>query len=322
MTKGNQKYLIFLLLILAALSTQLSASPSRYKKSRYLSMTRRIVPKPTEDANDSRKDLQNMIAATRKYCSCGMFVLQSRFCHQDFVILAYVNVEKRRPYWGMPHIVDSNHSSPGFPYSGTIIPIKVIESIKGPLMKNQHLNIYFTQGSYCGVLDDAFPRRSGKYILSGFRIEFPECKDISCHLPREIFAVTRCGWSQPAEDLTLTQIGGLFLKGYNCGKGECTMLLSILKPKNSTQVDRNVCYFDYKLPRCYSRYTMCVRVAGINNGPPYCTLRSIRRLSPTPNILRHIPSEFHKTIRNAQSVRVSDEDLFTNCLLVGSHSGL
>nr|CDS28910.1 conserved hypothetical protein [Hymenolepis microstoma] len=320
MTTGIQKYLLFLLLISTAFPTQITASPSRYKKSRYLFMTRRMVPRPKEDANDSRKDLQDMIAATRKYCSCGMSVLQSRFCNQDFMILAYVNVERQRPFWSLSQIAESNHSSPGFPFSGTIIPSKVIKTIKGPLEKNQQINIYFTQGSHCGVSDDAFPRRSGKYVLSGFRIELPGCKKVPCHLPTEIFAVTRCGWSQPIEDLTLTQISGLFLKGYHCGTKQCTMLPSLLKPKNNTQVNRDVCYFEYSLPRCYSRYTMCVRVADKNNGPPYCTLRSMRKLSATPKVLRHIPPEFHNTIRNTQLARVSDEDLFTNCLLIDPHS--
>ncbi|VDN99915.1 unnamed protein product [Rodentolepis nana] len=223
MITGIQKFLLFLLLISTALPTRLIAYPSRYKKSRYLFMTRRMIPKPKEDANDSRKDLQDMIAATRKYCSCGQPVLQSRFCNQDFIILAYVNVERQRPFWGLSQIAETNHSSPGFPYSGTIIPSKVVKDIRGPLKKDQHLNIYFIQGSHCGVSDDALPRRSGKYVLFGFRIELPGCKGASCHLPNEIFAVTRCGWSQPIEDLTITQISGLFLKGYNCGTKQCTV---------------------------------------------------------------------------------------------------
>lgn len=43
---------------------------------------------------------------------------------------------------------------------------------------------------------------------------------------KEIFAVTRCGWSQPIEDLTITMIAGLFLNMYTCGKEACLVSLA------------------------------------------------------------------------------------------------
>lgn len=164
-------------------------------------------------------------------------------------------MEKGKLFQGLQEQRGSNHSSPGFPYSGIIIPSTVIESVKGPLVKNENLNIYFIRGTHCGLRDDVFPRRSGKYILGGefqieiydvflmifksngnrlivnlyyfihvgFRIEVPECKNRSCHIPPEFYAVSRCGWSQPVEELTITQIAGLFFKAYDCGPDRCTV---------------------------------------------------------------------------------------------------
>ena len=59
----------------------------------------------------------------------------------------------------------------------------------------------------------------------GFRIGVLGCKGSGayCHLPEEMHVVTRCGWSQPMEDLTITQIAGLFLNMYTCGEGACSV---------------------------------------------------------------------------------------------------
>lgn len=79
------------------------------------------------------------------------------------VILAEVNLVDSKPFYGLR----TNHSSAGWPFSGTSIPIKVLRAIRGPLRTDQYLNVYFFVGSSCGVTSNMLPHRNGKYLLSG-----------------------------------------------------------------------------------------------------------------------------------------------------------
>lgn len=89
MTKGLQKYLILLLIILTFLCMQLEAvSHRKYRLYRkYLAKGRPpSTPKPKEKEKplDSRELFKQLKRVTRKYCTCGPPILQSRFCQQDF----------------------------------------------------------------------------------------------------------------------------------------------------------------------------------------------------------------------------------------------
>ncbi|KAM7535249.1 hypothetical protein Aperf_G00000098182 [Anoplocephala perfoliata] len=284
-------------------------------------MTSKTASSTKNEPEDYSKALMMKAAAsTRNYCTCGIPVLQSRFCQQDFVILADVNLINSKPFYGL----STNHSNAGWPFSGTSIAVKVLKVVKGPLQTEQYLSVYFFLGSSCGVSSNMLPHRNGKYLLSGFRIEIPECKKIgtSCHLPEEIFGVTRCGWSQPIEELTITMIAGLFLNMYKCGKEACLMQPSFIKPSSTTQTDPNICHYDYRRSRCYSRFTICTRNVGKASGSSSaaaCTIRAIRRMPTTTQMLRRIPSDLYEMVRRAQLVKVNDEDRFISCYRVSSY---
>ncbi|VDK83219.1 unnamed protein product [Dibothriocephalus latus] len=113
--------------------------------------------------------------------------------------------------------------NPMWPFSGTVIPLTVERSIKGNLQPGQRLEVYYAEGTMCGVTADMLPRREGTYLISGFHVTIPGCRSLGfrCHLPPEIHLVTRCGWTAPLHDLTITQIAGLFLGMYSCDGGAC-----------------------------------------------------------------------------------------------------
>ncbi|KAL5970234.1 hypothetical protein TSMEX_001976 [Taenia solium] len=149
--------------------------------------------------------------------------------HHSDVVLAEVDVLESKPFYGLR----GSHSNPGWPYSGASIPTKVLHSVKGSLRLHERVDIYFIQGTNCGITRAMFPRRKGKYLLAvvlnaGFRIEVPGCKELGpyCHLPAEMHVITRCGWSQTIEDLTITEIAGLYLKMYSCGEKACSVSLT------------------------------------------------------------------------------------------------
>lgn len=87
-----------------------------------------------------------------------------------------------------------------------------------------------------------------------------------------------------------------------------------MKPENTTLVDPDVCYYEYQIPKCYSRYAMCVRVNKIN-GEKHCTMRSWGRISQEPSVLLQLPVEVHQNIRNAW---VTDDDLLTHCKIINN----
>lgn len=79
------------------------------------------------------------------------------------VVLAEVDVLESRPFYGLR----GSHSNPGWPYSGASIPTKVLHSVKGSLRLHERVDIYFIQGTSCGITSAMFPRRKGKYLISG-----------------------------------------------------------------------------------------------------------------------------------------------------------
>ncbi|CDI98469.1 conserved hypothetical protein [Echinococcus multilocularis] len=279
----------------------------------------RFLSSENFDMKNSSRDyssafMKRAASLTGHYCSCGLPLLQSRYCKQDFVILAEVDVLESKPFYGLR----GSHSSSGWPYSGASIPIKVLHSVKGSLRLHERVDIYFIQGTSCGITNTMFPRHKGKYLLSGFRIEVPGCKDLgpSCHLPAKMYLVTRCGWSQEMEDLTVTQIAGLFLKMYSCGERACSMQPSFTKPSGGLYLDKNTCYYDYQRSRCYSRFSICTRVPmrTSDSDASVCTLRAIRRVPATPQLLQHIPPHLHHVLNQTQFVRTNDEERFSTCL--------
>ncbi|KAL7060619.1 hypothetical protein AAHC03_010267 [Spirometra sp. Aus1] len=113
-----------------------------------------------------------------------------------------------------------------WPFSGTIVPLTVQRSIKGNLQPGQRLEVYYAEGTMCGITEDMLPRKEGSYVISGFHVTIPGCRSLGsrCHLPPEIYLVTRCGWTAPLQELTITQIAGLFLGMYSCDEGTCQAL--------------------------------------------------------------------------------------------------
>ncbi|KAL5108650.1 hypothetical protein TcWFU_002827 [Taenia crassiceps] len=84
---------------------------------------------------------------------------------------------------------------------------------------------------------------------------------------------------------------------------------SFTKPSGGLYSNTNTCYYDYRRSRCYSRFSICTRVLTrtSDSDASVCTLRAIRRLHATPQLLQHIPPPLHHVLYKAQlATRLED----------------
>ncbi|VDM26355.1 unnamed protein product [Hydatigera taeniaeformis] len=91
---------------------------------------------------------------------------------------------------------------------------------------------------------------------------------------------------------------------------------SFTKLSSGIYSDPDTCYYDYRRSRCYSRFSICTRilVRTSDGSTSSCTLRAIRRLPATPQLLQRIPPHLHHVLRKAQFARTNDEERFSACL--------
>ncbi|VDM31704.1 unnamed protein product [Hydatigera taeniaeformis] len=158
---------------------------------------------------------------TRSFCTCGNDILQSRFCKQDFVIVAGRTPTQSRTFYRTsgPNLLH---------FAGTILSLEVKQVLKGPLEANKTVDVHFIQGTACGVTPPMIPTKKANFLITGFRLCFPSCdKTLHYHNQQttQLFLVTRCSASMPLESLSITQIAGLFLGLYNCNKESCRVSL-------------------------------------------------------------------------------------------------
>ncbi|CDI98468.1 hypothetical protein EmuJ_000232200 [Echinococcus multilocularis] len=91
---------------------------------------------------------------------------------------------------------------------------------------------------------------------------------------------------------------------------------SFTKPSGGLYLDKNTCSYDYQRSRCYSRFSICTRVPmrTSDSDASVCTLRAIRRVPATPQLLPHIPPHLHHVLNQTQFVRTNDEKRFSTLL--------
>ncbi|KAL5109009.1 Transmembrane emp24 domain-containing protein 4 [Taenia crassiceps] len=225
---------------------------------------------------------------TRSFCTCSNDILQSRFCKQDFVIMARRTSTEPRTFYRTsgPKLLH---------FGGIILSLEVKQVLRGPLEENITVDFHFVQGAICGVTPSMIPSKMANFIITGFRLCFPSCDKIHHHPNQQttqLYLVTRCSTSMPLESLSITQIAGLFLGLYSCNQESCREPRPYFwePPQQSTSAP--TCYYHYSARRCYNRFGLCTK-SFLNQS--ICTFRAVNRIPNNPAVLAKIPPEIHTT---------------------------
>ncbi|VDL85851.1 unnamed protein product, partial [Schistocephalus solidus] len=255
-------------------------------------------------------------------CCSSLSIILLSTISRFLVIIGRPDKQHARPFYGLR----ATALNLKWPFSGTIIPLTVQHSLKGNLQTGQRLEVYYAEGAMCGVTEDMLPTREGSYLISGQSPVLFDSLPISttcfkpsvslgsrCHLPPEIYLVTRCGWTAPLQDLTITQMAGLFLGMYSCDEGTCQFVPSA--SGDAAAVGKhNFCRYIYSATPCFSRYSLCVSVGQNGTKAGTCRLRAVKKIPSVSKSLQLIPRELHGKIFQAETLRITDEDRFSACL--------
>ncbi|VDO07146.1 unnamed protein product [Rodentolepis nana] len=212
--------------------------------------------------------------ATNTFCTCGISVLQRRFCNNDFAIVA------RKVGPSTRFVEDPEYV--GMKYAGVVIPVAVDQVFRGPMKVNTTVSLRYVMGSFCGVDRNSIPEDGQRFLITGFQYKFLKRKKTTGEPEgMELFLVTSCSDSMKLETLSVTQTAGVFLNHY-CGDTSITnptVYLTQNKPK-----DTSTCYFHFSQAKCFN------------------------------NVLAKIPVELREMVKAHNAAGVSDQDLFYNCL--------
>ncbi|CDI97302.1 hypothetical protein EmuJ_000106900 [Echinococcus multilocularis] len=286
--------------------------PRRTGAYRQRSFSNYRTPDTAVDFAADRDQLEtHMRQNTRSYCTCGNDILQSRFCRQDFVIVAGRAPTKPRTFYKAsgPNLLH---------FAGTILSLEVKQVLRGPLVANKTVDVHFIQGAACGVTPSMIPSKKANFLVTGFHLCSPSCdKTYHYHHPQttQMFLVTRCSASMSLKFLSVTQIAGLFLGLYNCNKESCREPRPYFWEPPQQGTLTQTCPYPYSASQCYNRYGLCTK-SSLNQST--CTFRAVNRIPKSEAVLAKIPSELHATVHRALSSHVTDEQRFRACLW---HSG-
>lgn len=150
-----------------------------------------------------------------------------------------------------------------------IVPIAVNHVVRGPMVVNTIVNLFYLVDSSCGVDSNSVPKNDESYLITGrspctlilmiyyllFYFEYLYAflgyqykrRSAGARKGKEPFFVTACSDSMKLNSLTITQIGGVFSQLY-CLRGYkpitvCEIPASITK----SSFEMNYLYFSYLL---------------------------------------------------------------------------
>ncbi|KAM3184819.1 hypothetical protein ACTXT7_007624 [Hymenolepis weldensis] len=179
-----------------------------------------LVPFSSGDMEDEEEDIPGtneefnrfMKNKTNTFCTCGISVLQKRFCNLDFAIVARKS-GKTVHFYGDPEYEGLN-------FGGLIIPVDIQHVLRGSMKVNSTVNLHYIQGLYCGIDRKSIPDDDKPFLITGFQYEFlkrqkkAENSTLSERESKELLLVTSCSDSIKLDSLTYTQIAGVFLNYY------------------------------------------------------------------------------------------------------------